>query len=158
MTFEKAVEHILAFEGGYVFDSHDPGGETNYGISKRAYPNLDIKNLTRQAAISIYFADYWQPIKPLLIPERLRLCVFDCAVNQGLDRAIKLMQGAVGVRQDGDIGPLTLSALKTYNPDDALSNMVHLRLEHYAKLPHFARFAKGWTKRLLTVAVESMRV
>lgn len=157
MNFEKAVEHILAFEGGYVFDSHDPGGETNFGISKRAYPNLDIKNLTRAAAIQIYFTDYWQPIKPLLIPERLRLCAFDCAVNQGVDRAIKLMQGAVGVRQDGDIGPLTLSALKSYNPDNALSNMLNLRLEHYAKLPHFSRYAKGWTKRLLTVAVESMR-
>ena len=158
MTFEKAVEHILAFEGGYVFDSHDPSGETNFGISKRAYPNLDIKNLTRAEAIGIYFTDYWQPLKPLLIPERLRLCVFDCAVNQGLDRAIRLLQGAVGVRQDGVLGPLTVNALKTYNETEALSNLLHLRLSHYGKLPHWGRFSKSWVRRLLTVAVESMRV
>lgn len=157
MTFEKAVEHILAFEGGYVFDSHDPGGETNFGISKRAYPNLDIKNLTKAEAIGIYFNDYWQPTKPLLLPEKLRLCMFDCAVNQGLERAVRLLQGAVGVRQDGDFGPLTISALKTYDETEALSNMLNLRLEHYCKLPHFTRYAKGWTKRLLSVAVESLR-
>jgi lysozyme family protein len=157
MTFEKAIVHILAFEGGYVFDSHDPGGETNFGISKRAYPNLDIKSLTQNEAISIYFQDYWQPIKPLLLPERLRLCVFDCAVNQGLERAMRLLQGAVGVKQDGVLGPLTLSELKSYDESTALSNMLHLRLEHYAKLPHWGRYSKSWVKRLITVAVESLR-
>ena len=77
MNFNRAVAHILQFEGGYTFNSHDPGGETHYGISKRVYPHVDIKNLTKQQAVDIYFNDYWKPLKPLLLPTRLRLCGFD---------------------------------------------------------------------------------
>lgn len=157
MTFEDAVEHVLALEGGYVFDSNDPGGETNWGISKRQYPGYDIKNLTRAEAVALYFSDYWQPLKPLLIPERLRLCLFDAAVNQGLDRTIKILQGAVGVKQDGVLGPITLAALKNKNDHETLSILFQLRLAHYTKLPHWERYGKGWAKRLLIVAVASVK-
>ena len=53
MTFEEAVKSVLKHEGGYVNDPKDPGGETNFGISKRAFPDLDIKNLTEEDAIEI---------------------------------------------------------------------------------------------------------
>lgn len=157
MTFEKAVEIILDIEKGYVFDSHDPGGETNWGISKRSYPHLDIKNLTREEAIQIYFQDFWQPLKMLLIPERLRLCLFDCAINQGHPRAIKLFQGAVGVQQDGVMGPITYNAAKLYPWVDALSNFVQLRLAFYGKQPNWVRYGEGWSKRLIVVAMQSVR-
>lgn len=157
MTFEKAVEHVLTFEGGYVFDSNDPGGETNWGISKRSYPHLDIKNLSKQDAIQIYFNDFWTPIKPLLIPDKIRLCLFDCAVNQGVDRAIKILQTAVGTKVDGILGPITLAALKNRNDIDTLIAISQLRLVHYTKLPHWDRYGKGWARRLLTIALESTR-
>ncbi len=57
--FNKAVRIILAHEGGYVNHPADPGGETNMGISKRSYPDLDIKNLTVAMAKEIYFRDFW---------------------------------------------------------------------------------------------------
>ena len=44
--FFEIVNHTLEEEGGYVNDPTDKGGETNFGISKRAYPNLDVFNLT----------------------------------------------------------------------------------------------------------------
>ncbi len=157
MTFEQAVELLLEFEGGYVFDANDPGGETNHGISKRAYPKLDIKNLTKAEAITIYFQDFWTPLKMLLIPDRLRLCLFDSAVNQGVDRTVKILQAAAGTVQDGELGSLTLAALKNRNDMDTLSALVQLRLAHYIKLPHWERFGKGWAKRLLTVTVASCR-
>ncbi len=59
-NFEKAMTFIFKWEGGYVNDGNDPGGETNFGISKRAYPNLDIKNLTKDEAKQIYYRDYWE--------------------------------------------------------------------------------------------------
>lgn len=153
MTFEEAVKHILDLEGGYVFDSNDPGGETHHGISKRQYPTFDIKNLSQNEAVAIYFSDFWQPLKMLLIPEKLRLCLFDAAVNQGLDRAIKILQTAVGVKPDGILGPVTLAALNNKNPNEILHVIFQLRLAHYAKLPHWDRYGKGWAKRLLAVAL-----
>jgi lysozyme family protein len=58
-NFKLAVENVLLHEGGYVNNPADPGGESNFGISKHSYPTLDIKNLTREDAINIYYANYW---------------------------------------------------------------------------------------------------
>ena len=49
-TFDQVIDRVLAHEGGYVNDPDDPGGETKYGISKKAYPKIDIKNLTKEEA------------------------------------------------------------------------------------------------------------
>ena len=63
--FQYAVQFLVDpkdgydAEGGYVNDPRDPGGETNYGISKRAFPELDIKNLSLADAMVIYKRDYW---------------------------------------------------------------------------------------------------
>ena len=60
--FERAIDKTLAWEGGYVNDPKDPGGETKYGISKRAHPDVDIKNLSREKACAIYKKHYWDPV------------------------------------------------------------------------------------------------
>ena len=156
MKFETAVMHILEFEGAYVFDSNDPGGETNFGISKRAYPNLDIKNLTREKAIEIYYQDYWQPLRLYLIPAKLRLSLFDCAVNQGVNQAIKFLQSAVGVVQDGVLGPITIEAANTFPVYNALQKIILARLNHYQKIPGWVRYSGGWTRRLLIVIFASL--
>ena len=57
--FDKAMNFVGLMEGGYVNDPIDKGGETKYGISKRSYPNLDIKNLTKEQAREIYYKDFW---------------------------------------------------------------------------------------------------
>ena len=57
--FDKAFEFTIGVEGGYVNDPSDPGGETKFGVSKKSYPNLDIKNLTITQAKEIYYKDYW---------------------------------------------------------------------------------------------------
>ena len=59
-AFDYALDFVLREEGGYTNNPNDPGGETNYGICKRNYPNLDIKGLTRAQAIAIYRRDYWR--------------------------------------------------------------------------------------------------
>ena len=61
--FTRCIRHILNEEGGYVNHAKDPGGETKYGISKRAYPHLDINNLTLDEAEAIYRLDYWEPVQ-----------------------------------------------------------------------------------------------
>ena len=58
-TFDEIIQITLEHEGGYVHDPTDLGGETNFGIAKRFYPDVDIKNLTEDGAKEIYKRDYW---------------------------------------------------------------------------------------------------
>lgn len=155
MKFENAVEYILKHEGGYVFHQKDPGGETNFGISKRAYPNLNIKDLTRDDAKEIYRRDYWNKISADLLPHFLRLSVFDSAVNQGPQRAIGLLQAALGVSVDGVLGPATLEAAGRANPEKLLKAYARIRMNRYADDRNFAIFGEGWTQRLLDIFITS---
>lgn len=85
--FPRCVEFVLREEGGYSNDPQDKGGETNYGICKRDHPDLDIKNLTKEQAIEIYRAEYWEPSGAPAHEWPLCLAVFDAAVLQGPRRA-----------------------------------------------------------------------
>jgi lysozyme family protein len=83
-SFDTAVALVLAHEGGYTAGlPDDPGGETNFGISKRAYPALDIAALTRADAMDIYERDYWTPAMADAPWQAVANCMLDCAVNQG---------------------------------------------------------------------------
>lgn len=84
MNFETAIAYVLRYEGSLSDDKRDPGGLTKFGISQRAYPDLDIAGLTLNEAKQIYLRDYWWPVRAHELPETLRLVVFDCAVNQGV--------------------------------------------------------------------------
>ena len=91
--FTRCIEVVLRNEGGYVNHPEDPGGETNMGIAKKFYPELDIKNLTRNQAVEIYFRDYWSRMNVKAIyDENLALQVFDMGVNAGIRTAIRILQ------------------------------------------------------------------
>ena len=158
MTFEEAVKIILKHEGGYVNDPVDPGGETNMGISKRAYPYLNIKELTKKDAEDIYFKDYWLKAKVSKVPEELRMIYFDMVVNMGRSRAVKILQTAIttkgiDTKVDGGIGPQTISnALKSGLEPDRLRSY---RVKYYADLinrkPSLEKYWFGWYRRALEV-------
>jgi lysozyme family protein len=94
-NFQIAVALVLKHEGGYEPPgTGDPGGETNWGISKRAYPNLDIKNLTRDDAIAIYQRDYWTPYMSAQ-SQPMANCMLDAAVNQGQGAAERMSLGCI---------------------------------------------------------------
>lgn len=84
--FSIAVAQVLKWEGGYVNDPRDPGGETNFGIAKRSHPDVDIGSLTREGAIAIYLKEYWTPLLELDLPRGTLLFALDTAVNCGLGR------------------------------------------------------------------------
>lgn len=156
MKFEQAIEIILKHEGGYVNHPKDPGGETNFGIAKRSYPDLNIRTLTREDAVEIYRRDFWEKCKIELLPPALRLIVFDCAVNQGPGVAVGLLQAAVGAKVDGVLGPDTLAKLAALNARKVVEKYAQFRLERYQRNPKFAYFGDGWTKRLLDVSMKSV--
>ncbi len=99
-TFDRCIRAVLSEEGGLSDHPQDPGGLTKYGISRRAYPDLDIRRLTMDEAIELYRRDYWNPVHGTDLPASLALLVFDSAVNQGAGTAVRLLQKAVGVTED----------------------------------------------------------
>ena len=160
MDANKAIYIILKFEGGYVNDKLDSGGETRYGISKRAFPEEDIKNLTIQRAKEIYEICYWDEMHLDSIDPEVRLMIMDSAVNQGVFRASKFLQEVVGSKQDGIIGNQTLIATKKYidqkGSREFLKEYFTLRMIHYSMLDKFYHFGKGWTRRLAEIYTISL--
>ncbi|MEK6531248.1 MAG: glycosyl hydrolase 108 family protein [Deltaproteobacteria bacterium] len=124
-AFEKAIAFVLRHEGGYVHDPRDPGGETKFGISKRAYPNMDMKALTEEQAKSIYKRDYW--LKGGCDNMEWPLCLvhFDACVNIGIAQANKLNDRAA-----------------------TAMDYLFLRIEFYCNLKK-PEYLRGWINRVI---------
>jgi len=146
--FDYFIERVLVHEGGYVNDPRDPGQETRWGISKRAYPHLDIRNLTRAQAVDIYRRDFWQRVRGDELPREFAFQALDAAVNHGIGNAVRWMQRAAGVADDGVIGPVTLAAVQRAQPADLVLRFNAERLRFYAKLTTFSTFGRGWVNRV----------
>lgn len=146
-AFEKAFATTLIFEGGYVNDPKDKGGETKYGISKKSYPKEDIKNLTIERAKEIYFKDYWNVSHCSEFPEKIAIHLFDMSVNHGSTQAIKMLQEAIGAVPDGVIGNETFSKVK--DDKDTLFKLTEIRLKFYGGLSNWDYYKNGWIKRAL---------
>lgn len=154
--FGSVIAQVLKSEGGYVNSPHDPGGETNMGISKRAHPEVDIANLTPEQACDIYYASYWRPIRGKDLPLPLALLVMDHAVNAGIDRAARILQKLVGVKQDGVIGSKTVAAAqKAYEQHgtDLIKWYSRDRIAYYAAIDGWKHWGPGWTHRVQEVTI-----
>lgn len=148
MKFETAIERVLKIEGRYNNNMHDPGGETNYGISKRSYPNLDIKNLTREQAIEIYRRDFWENIHAEQLYDGVAYQSLDFAINSGIGVAIRALQRALGVVDDGLWGPVSGAAAKTLSEAKQIMRLNAERLDFMRKLPNWSYASKGWAARI----------
>lgn len=146
--FYKYIDRVLDHEGGYVNHPHDPGGETKYGITKRTYPHLDIRNLTREQAIEIYRTDFWERYQVGKFPNEVAFQVLDAAINHGGGNAIRWIQRAVGVADDGIVGPLTHAAVWRVSTTDLVLLFNSERLRFYTLLSTFPTFGRGWVRRV----------
>lgn len=153
--FDRAFALVIGAEGGYVNDPRDPGGETKYGITKRQYPGADIKNLTIEGAKTIYAADYWLPAKCDKLPWPLSAMVFDTAVNQGGGTALKLLQRALGVPQDGVIGNNTMLAIGRADQKELCAMFLAERALRYTGTRNFDIYGRGWIKRMFRLVMET---
>jgi lysozyme family protein len=152
--FNKAIETILRHEGGYVNNTNDPGGETNFGICKRSFPDLDIKNLTVEQAKDIYREKYWNPIKGGMLKDLdVAISIFDFAVNAGIGVAIKVAQKVTGATQDSIMGNQTISLINGFDPEyfQALYTVakIALYINIVKKRPSSKEFFFGWCRRAL---------
>jgi lysozyme family protein len=148
VTFDDAFDRLLGHEGGYVHHPNDPGGETNWGISKRSYPDVDIKALTRHAAKAIYRNDFWDRIHGDEMPDGAAFQAFDFAVNSGIETAVRYLQRAVGVADDGRWGPETRAAVAAMNEPDIILHLIAERLDFMTRLKGWDTFGRGWARRI----------
>lgn len=149
MTFDLAFDRLMGHEGGYVNHPNDPGGETNWGISKRSYPDVDIKNLTRAQAKEIYRHDFWVKIHADELHDGVAFQVFDFAVNSGIHTAIRYLQRALGVADDGWWGPISQAAADGMSETDTIMRLNAERLDFYTRLSTWPTFGRGWARRIV---------
>lgn len=147
MNFDQAFDRLISNEGGYVNNPRDPGGETKFGISKRSYPALEIEALNREDARAIYLRDFWKRGRMDEYDGAISFQVFDAAVNHGMGTALRLLQRAAGVADDGYIGPVTVAAVKAKSVTDMLMLFVAYRIKFWTKLSTWDEFGRGWANR-----------
>lgn len=157
MTFDEAFEFVIREEGGYVDDPSDSGGETKYGISKSAFPGENIKRLTLEDAKRIYKRFYWDAVKADLLPEHIRLSVFDFGVNAGTGTAVKLLQRVAGVEQDGRVGKQTIAAAGLITADDFYMARKAFYEALAKRRPKDKRFLNGWIARSKKVVNHTLK-
>lgn len=161
MPYADSLKFTLQWEGGYVNDPADPGGATNCGITQAVYDSWraqhkQAKQPVRQATAgeveAIYRARYWDACACGQLPAPVDMVVFDSAVNCGTRRAVLWLQRALGVAEDGQLGPKTVAAARESAPFSVADRICRYRAEHYhdivTRRPSLAKFAKGWANRL----------
>jgi lysozyme family protein len=158
--FLTYFERLIGSEGNFSKDPKDPGNwtggrvgvgklvGTKYGIAANTYPHLDIESLTLDDAKGIYWLDWWLKLGADHLPPAVAYQVWQFAVNAGMGTAKRGLQSAVGVAQDGQVGPLTLEAIAAADQNDLLLRFNAFVLDHYTSLSTWPTFGKGWTRRV----------
>ena len=154
----------------YSNDPYDPGGPTNRGVTLQVFadfkgqtidaasrPRLisELKSIPDVTVEAIYRRRYYDPAQCNLFTAPLALMHFDAAVNHGVGAAIRMLQQAVGVTVDGEIGPETLAAIGGHSVIDLVDDYGEIRRARYRALPHFWRFGRGWLKRVDATAARA---
>lgn len=155
-NYDTCIALILKHEGGYVNNPKDPGGATNLGVTKKVWEEWvgkpvsidDMKALTVEDVKPLYKAQYWDRVRGDGLPAGVDYAVFDVAVNSGVVRAAKFLQAALGLTQDGIIGPATLAAAEAANPRELVTDICEKRLAFMQALPIWSTFGKGWQRRV----------
>ena len=151
MNFDSAFQHVLKVEGGFVNHPLDPGAATNMGITEAVARRVGYKGAMQDLPVDlakrIYLEEYWRPVRADELPPAVRYAVFDAAVNSGVRQSILWLQRALGVADDGILGPKTLAAANAANPDALRARLISQRLRFLTNLNTFGAFGRGWTRR-----------
>ncbi len=167
--FDKCFAIVVLEEGKYSNDPHDNGGATKYGITQKTLSDWrkvpasvdDVRELSLDEAKSIYNFFYWRVINGDSFPPSASLLLFDAAINSGASQAIRWLQKALGVKQDGNCGPITIAAWKAAErskirpPVEVLADFVSYRLKLMAGHEDYARFGSGWFSRVAKMCLLS---
>ena len=165
-NFKRSLELVLRFEGGYVNHPDDPGGPTNKGITLATYRRFvnasgtiaDLKAIRPQEVAKVYRHQYWDAIRGDDLPDGVDFATFDFAVNSGPKRAAQYLQRVVGAKDDGDIGPATLAAVKGKASATVINDLCDKRLGFLQGLKTWKTFKGGWSARVSNVRIEANKM
>ena len=167
-NFDKCLQLVLKHEGGYVNHPNDPGGMTNYGVTRKVYEKYlgkevtetDMKDMSLEHVGEIYKKKYWDKVRGDDLPSGLDWAVFDFAVNAGVSRAAKVLQGFIATSVDGVIGSGTLKAIDNY--PTSLKGVIEVytaqRSSFYRSLKNYDTFGKGWDRRCYETRVTAIEM
>lgn len=159
--YRRSLALVLAHEGGYLDHPKDPGGPTNKGITQKTYdayrkvkglPLQSVKLLSSTETDDIYKRQFWSLVHADDLPAGLDYAVFDFAVNSGVSRAVRYLQLAVGIQDDGVLGQQSLAAVYAsakVNEEALILTYCANRLAFMKSLATFAIFGLGWTRRVV---------
>ncbi|MGE0575393.1 glycoside hydrolase family 108 protein [Reyranella sp.] len=159
-SFARAYKLVLVHEGGYVNHPADPGGATNKGVTQATYnayrkgrglATRSVREITDDELATIYRTRYWDAVDGDRLPAGLDYCVYDFGVNSGPRRGIEFLQRAVGVDDDGRLGPMTIAAVGRANVEATINRICDARLAWLRTLKHWGTFGKGWSSRVAGV-------
>lgn len=161
MNFLTAFDRLINHEGGFQNNPKDRGNWTSgkigigtlrgtkYGITAMTYPHLDIESLTLADARMIYKQDFWGKAGCDLVPDNMKFDVFDTAVNSGPAMATIFLQRAVGVDDDGILGPKTALAISNFDPGRLHARFNGWRLDFMNdNRAQWEEFGRGWAQRI----------
>lgn len=152
MNFDSAFHKLLGHEGGFSDHKDDPGGATRWGVTEQVarasgYTG-DMRQLPVQLAKDIYRQKYWDAVRADELPAAVRYHVFDAAVNSGVGQSIRWLQRALGVADDGKLGPVTLGKAHTEDPQALVRKLLAQRLRFMTDLKNWPSFSRGWARRI----------
>ncbi len=155
-NLEQSLKAMLVHEGGYANHPQDPGGRTNLGVTQRVWEEWkgspsdedEMRSLTVEQVTPLYKKRFWDAARCDDLPGGVDYVVFDFAVNAGVGRSAITLQTICGVARDGAIGPITLEAVKQYEPKTLIEKFSDHREFFYKQLSTYPVFGKGWIRRV----------
>ena len=163
-NFERAVNKVLAHEGGFVNDPADPGGATNLGITIKTLSDWlgfsasvdDVRNLTRGTAVSIYKENYWDAVRgDQILSYPIAFSLFDQAVNKGPSKAIQFAQEVLGVYPSGRMDSELVDRINNSDERDFVNKFLDRSEKHYYNLVSsnstLQKFLNGWLYRINSI-------
>lgn len=148
MNFDTAFDRLMDHEGGEANDPDDPGGHTKYGISKRSYPDEDISAMTKERAKVIFRRDFWDVIRADKLADGVAWQAADFAYHSGPSVAIRYLQRALGVADDGYWGPISQAAADAAGESDTIMLLVAERQDFMTRLRNWPSAGRGWIRRM----------
>jgi len=165
-NWKRSFELMLQSEGGFVNHPSDLGGMTNLGVTKATWENwmgresdeAEMRGLTAEKVEPLYKKKYWDAVRGDELKVGIDYLMFDFAVNACAGRAIKTLQTSIGVAADGAFGPVTMAAMKSYEPVKLIERFSQAKEDFYQSLSTFDVFGKGWLNRVAKVKAEALKM
>jgi len=160
-NYSKSYKTERHYEGGNVDDPDDAGGRTSRGVTQRVYTAWrkrqglqpqDVWHATDQEVASIFKDNYWNVIRGNDLAAGVDIVVFDGAINSGCSQSVKWLQRALGIKDDGQCGDVTIQHVKdNADHDQLIEDILAQRMVFLKHLKGWKKYRRGWSARVANV-------